>query len=404
MRSTLFKQQLLFSLIVTVFFGLLLLRVDFLTAPKLYDEINFWNTSLLFSKSIIPSLDDLRSYGELNTPLPFLIYGALEHLSGHGFLLGRLLNLLLLFTMVIAIGWPRTRGSYRSILCLIGLLLFPYNFWYGGRLYTDLIACFLVLSGTIGYQQNRHILSGLAFVLAIASRQYTVAFPAAIFLYEAAIALRRFKQSNQFNLCEQKRWLVPLIATLSLLFWIYLFKGLTPQVEAAISKADPKVQTTLWAADFGRTINYLGSVTTYIVIPEFILFRSWHHPSPSKQQKRLIIAVASILLVIAAVSPPLLFTRNTVNQVVTGIFNNTPYEFIGAGIYYLLSLLTVIRFSQPSPLSLMVVTNSIIMSKVYPWDKYLWPLVIVFWYLKATHSGNDAISTETSTKSPIKLQ
>lgn len=382
MRLSLFKKQLLFSIIVTIFFGLLLLRLDFLAAPMLYDEITFWQTSQTFSERLIPSLSSLSSYGELNTPLPFIIYGVLEHISGRGLLLGRLLNLILFFIITLAIGWPQPK-NHRSIICLIGLLLFPYNFLYGGRLYTDIIACFWVLLGVIGYQRHRHSLSCLAFILAIASRQYMVAFPAAICLYEFVIALLQLKQSRQLSLSTQWRWLAPLIATLSLLGWIYLFQGLTPQVATAISKIDPQVQSTAWAVDPGRAINYLGSITTYIVIPEFILFRLWRQASLPMQQRRLIVAIALTLLIVVTLFPPLLYTRNAIN-LVAGIFSNTPYEFIGAGIYYALSLLTVIRFSRPSLLSLMVITNSVIMAKVYPWDKYLWPLVIVFWYLKTT--------------------
>lgn len=382
MRANLLHQRLLFSLIIIIFFGLLLLRLDFLSAPKLYDEITFWKTSLIFSDRLIPTLNQLRSYGELNTPLPFLIYGALEHLFGHGLWLGRLLNLILLFVIAAAIGWPRS-GTHRSLLCLVGLLLFPYNILYGGRLYTDIIACFWVLLGVVGYQRKQHSLSCLAFILAISSRQFAVAFPAAICLYEVTNSLLRLKQSNQFNLSDQWRWIAPLLATLSLLGWIYLFQGLTPQVESALNKVDPNVQETAWALDPGRAINYLGAVATYIVIPEFILFRRWRNLSLPKQ-RRLIIGTASLLLILTIISPPLLYTRNSVN-LVAGIFNNTNYEFIGASIYYLLSLLTVLRFSQPNPLSLMVLTNGIVMAKVYPWDKYLWPLVVVFWYLKNKH-------------------
>lgn len=390
MRPSPSKQKLLFFVIIIAFFGLLLRRLDFLQAPQLYDEISFWKTSLIFSDRLIPTISELRSYGELSTPLPFIIYGALEHFSGHGLLAGRLLNLILLFMIAAIIGWPRT-GNQQSILCLVGLLLFPYNFLYGGRLYTDVIACAWVLLGLVGYQHNRHFLSCVAFILAIASRQYMVAFPAAISLYEFAIAIPQFKASHRFNLAKQWRWIAPLIATLSLLGWIYLFQGLTPQVGAAISKVDPHVQTTAWAIDPGRAVNYLGSVATYIVIPEFVLFRLWQQPSRSKQQRRLIIGIASVLLLVVVVSPPLLYTRNSIN-LIAGIFNNTQYEFIGAIIYYLLSLLTVIRFSQPSLLSLMVLTNSAIMAKVYPWDKYLWPFVVVFWYLKATEPEGIKIS------------
>lgn len=385
MRLSIFKQKLLFLLITAVFFGLLLFRLEFLTAPQIYDEIPFWNASLEFSDRLIPTLSSLRNYSELNTPLPFIIYGALERISGRGFIAGRLLNIALLLAVSVAIGWPKPSNYYnqRSLLCLIGLLLFPYNFIYGGRLYTDVIASTFVLLGIVSHQQNRHLLSSISFILAISSRQFMVAFPAAVALYEFAAALPQLKHPSQIDLSKQQRWLFPLAATLSLLGWIYLFQGLTPQAEEALTKVDPRVQTTAWAVAPGRAINYLSSVATYIVIPEFLLFRRWRNFSFSKQQRRLTIVAAAMLVAIAIVSPPLLYARNAIN-LIAGIFNNTQYEYIGAAIYCLFSLLVIIRFSKPSLLSVMVLTNSLIMAKVYPWDKYLWPFVIVFWYLKAT--------------------
>ncbi|MEM6450524.1 MAG: hypothetical protein AAF703_09440 [Cyanobacteria bacterium P01_D01_bin.105] len=48
----------------------LLFYLDFLQGPFWADEGNFWGISLTFSDRLFPTLDSLRDYNELNTPLP----------------------------------------------------------------------------------------------------------------------------------------------------------------------------------------------------------------------------------------------------------------------------------------------------------------------------------------------
>lgn len=74
-----------------------------------FDEFYFWPSSLFFSEKPLPSIDDLSSYNELNTPLAFIIYGQLEYWFGQGIVAGRLLNLALSITMALIIGWPTIR-------------------------------------------------------------------------------------------------------------------------------------------------------------------------------------------------------------------------------------------------------------------------------------------------------
>ena len=65
------QQRFLFFLGVAAVYGILTMGwLDYLQAPAIWDEKRFWEASLTFSDSLLPSLDDLRNYGELNTPLP----------------------------------------------------------------------------------------------------------------------------------------------------------------------------------------------------------------------------------------------------------------------------------------------------------------------------------------------
>src|SRR5436189_103673 len=98
--------------------------LDFLRFAPEKDELHFWPTALLFSKSWIPSLDQLRGYHELSTPLAFLVFGGLEHLLHGGIMAGRLLNLSLSFGMTAVI-MVASDDSRRPALAIVGLFVFP---------------------------------------------------------------------------------------------------------------------------------------------------------------------------------------------------------------------------------------------------------------------------------------
>lgn len=371
-------QKSLFFIGVTATYVILLFKLNFLQGKFLWDEAGYWETSLIFSKSLLPSISDLRNYNELNTPLPFIVFGILEHLSGEGIFLGRLLNLILSLVIVFFIGYPSSNKHEQKLLCLVGLFICPYFLFYSGRLYTDLIACFLVLMGVIGYFRDRHFWSSIAFILAIASRQYMLAFPLAIFSYEFTLAVNSIIRGDNIRVLEQRRWVFPLIAVLSMLGWVYLFQGLAPEAAFEVQNT-PAVQETTWAVTPGGAINFLAFVGFYIVIPEFILF-SFSSKLKALQQQRVKIAwIAALLLLYILIFPPLLDSLGTVIK----IANFLPSYYLKLAWFYCLSLIACIRFARPKLISLFVLFNTLIMVKAYPWDKYILPLVIVFWYVKS---------------------
>lgn len=372
------RRKFIFILSITAIYIALIFWLDFLQGPQWYDEKTFWKTTLTFSNSLFPSIEDLRDYTELNTPLPFIIFGALEYLFHQGIFTGRLLNLILSLIIVFLIGYPtRSKGS-RAILCLIGLFLCPYYLWLSGRLYTEMIACFWVIMGFVSYVRNRHLISCIAFILAIASRQYMLAFPIAIATYEFVVAIKNIKDFSQITYLFKWRWLAPFIAALSIFLWIYLFQGLVPKTALEVRLA-PEVQRNTWALKPGGIINFLSFVGLYIVIPEFILFRVNSTFKLLKQHRRKIIIIASILLIYFLIFPPLLSGSGNIAKVADLL----PHYLLKMLLFYGLSLLACVRFFQPKLISFIVLFNSLIMVKAYPWDRYVLPLVVVFWYLKS---------------------
>ena len=369
------QQKFLFLLLITAVYTALIIRFDFLQGIKIKDEGHFWETSLRFSDSLIPSLDDLKDYRELSTPLTFIMFGAVEHFFHLGVFGGRLLNLILSVVMVLIIGWPSREKGVTAILSLLGLFACPYYLLTSPVLFTDIIACFWVLLGFVAYVHNRHLPSSISFILAIASRQYMLAFPVAIALYELIIALPTLKNREKIKFSEQWRWIAPSIAALSILIWIYLFQGLAPAT--GIENLAPTIQKTTWFLKPNRAIYFLAFTSIFIVIPEFILFRPKIDLANLQWRKYALIAIGWLLYCIAFPPP------TTSDGMFSIVVNFLHYEVLKIALFYVLSLLALVRFSQPNLMLLCLLFNCLIMMKAHYWSKYVLPLAIVFWYLKS---------------------
>lgn len=408
------NQRFLFIASVVAIYATLVVWLGWLQTPAIWDEGNFWQTSLLFSDSLLPSPDDFAQYRELSTPLPFVVFGWVEYLLGQGILGGRLFNLMLSVGMAFVIGWPDAKRGSRALLCFVGLLLCPYYLFLSGRLYTEMISCLFGLLGVMAYVKNRHVLSGGVFVMAIASRQYMIAFPAAIALYEFARAIAKMhtaqlnsserflkKRSERNTIAtffrldfsraswsDHWRWLIPAISTLSIFGWIYLFGGLAPPL-AIESRPTPSIQKSTWALNFGAGLNFLTFIGFYLVIPEFILFRAYASWKIVLLKRRKVVIIAIALLLCFVASPPNMnahgIVANLTDFLLQDIFNMGAQLALISKliIFYALALLACVRFCQFDLLAAFIFLNSFIMTKAYPWDKYILPLAVVFWYLKS---------------------
>ncbi len=375
-------QRAIFIFGITTIYILLIVYLDFLQGPLWGDERHFWAASLVFSDSLIPSIEDLKNYDALNTPLPFIVFGLFQYLFQDGILLGRLFNLFLSLVMVLIIGWPDRGDKGRKLLCAIGLLLYPYFLPLSGYIYTDTIASFTGLIGLIFYLNDRLILSCLAFILAIASRQYMLAFPMAIVIYEFISAMGQLVTTRKFDAKVHQRWFIPFLAATSVLGWFILFQGLAPEV--ALGNRAPEIQHIIWTLQPGAASNFLAIVGFYLIIPELILFGPSKKFRDLKKPKIKVFLIAGVLLLWFIVFPPFLGAEASGQVVKIANFFNIP--FLGFSIYYGLSLLTCLRFAQLNLMTLMIATNGLIMMKAFPGgDKYLFPLAVVFWYLKSVN-------------------
>ncbi|MBE9212596.1 hypothetical protein IQ247_07680 [Plectonema cf. radiosum LEGE 06105] len=391
-----------FLISIGVIYLLLFLALNKLQYSATTDEPHYWETSLRFSYSLIPSLELLRNYGELNTPLPFMMFGGLEYLFKGGIFAGRFLNFIISFLMTCLIGLPKGKVTKKSVLSVCGLLLFPYYLILSGRLYTDIIAVFFVFLGFWFYLRSQHILSSFAFILAIASRQFMLAFPLAIAIFELInyliIKMRIYglkKVANSYSENSEQelgtietndlaktrinplRWLMPLIASLSIVGWLLFFRGIAPEA-GMVARTVPKVQQNLWSIDLSGSYFSLSCVGLYFVIPELILFRPKLRIQNLLTRNNIFFAAVLLLLFIIF---PLLEAHGILIKVATILL---PNDFLRLTVFYFLALITCLRFFNRLNLAFwLLLINCGLMMKAYPWDKYVLPLLIVFWYLKS---------------------
>ncbi|NEP16833.1 MAG: hypothetical protein F6J97_07995 [Leptolyngbya sp. SIO4C1] len=364
----------LFLLGVGAIYLMLFWALDGLHGDLWWDEKGFWQTSLMFSERLVPSLEQLQAYKELNTPLPFILFGLLEHLFQGGIFAGRLLNFGLSLSMVLWIGWPLRSRRWRAIRSAVGLLLFPYYLWLSGHLYTDIIAAFFALAGLHCYRQNRSLLSGICFVLGIASRQYILAFPLGVVAFELFTAYRQ-KARPPWQI------LVPTVAALSILGWVLLFQGLAPAASYSARPA-PDVQRTLWAVTPGSGLYFLSFIGLYFVIPELLLFwRGFSLKTLLLQTARYrrYAAIALALLLAFILFPPALTASGNLIKVARLL----PTDGLKILLFYSLALLACLRFSRPSLACWLLACHALIMLKAYQWDRYALPLLVGLWYLKS---------------------
>jgi len=96
-----------------------------LDGPIAKDEVTYWPLVLEFSLLGWPTLSDLSDYRGLNTPLPFVVFGWVERATGGGLAVARLVNVLISFGVVAAVGIPKAGRRWVGPLSALGLLLYP---------------------------------------------------------------------------------------------------------------------------------------------------------------------------------------------------------------------------------------------------------------------------------------
>ncbi len=378
-------RPLIASLVFLVIYALIFVYKRFFSEALYQDEIHFLQTAIQFSKEPIPSLKLLETYGELNTPLPFILGGWIIRLFGEDIFYLRMLNFVLSYGILLLFIWTPPRPTARLWVSLIGIFLFPSYYLCSIYYYTDIIAMICVLLGFVYYLRNSHVVASLFFIAAVCSRQYMLAFPAAILMH---LAWQSYRQNGWGFIAvffKQTPWLAYLLAVLSLVPWVLLWKGAAPAAEMA-----RQYYETGKIYNLGFVLYASSCISVYFVIPEALMTRRWgHYLAYPRKNPLLFIGLVIVVLVIAVFFP----AQQTNNK-----YFDWPYlGYVDQGLtlvglsglvkqllYAALMLLLLMRFITPE-LSLgswVLLINLLMLGKAQlSWDKYSLPTVLILWYL-----------------------
>jgi len=363
-------QRICFFGAVAAVFVALLVGFDFLCFPIRADELHFWPTSVALFQNGLPSLAQLQSYGELSTPLPFLIFGGLEHIFHGGIVVGRAVNMASSLAILLIIG-ALGNFSLRALLCSAGLLLFPYFVLVGTHLYTDPLAVLFSVAGVALYLSGQVWTSAVCFVIGIACRQYIVAFPLALFARGLVVQarLRRFASSGKL--------IAPAIATVSLAGWYLFFGDFAP--ESALH-AQSLAAGRLYPE---HGLYFLTCIGLYFVVLECILFRS---VAPLLAPGPGAIAIAAAVTILFLVFPPI---QNINPPAPTMGYLDIAARFalptpVRVALFWALAVLACLRLRPLSAGGLMLYANAALLACAHvAWDKYALPMLATLWLLKS---------------------
>ncbi|MCU0467057.1 MAG: Dol-P-Glc:Glc(2)Man(9)GlcNAc(2)-PP-Dol alpha-1,2-glucosyltransferase [Arcicella sp.] len=382
------QKQIVSTLFFFFFFIVILIYKDFFSEKVYQDETHFFNTAILFSKEPIPSLNLLKTYPELNTPLPFMIGGWSINILGENIIPLRWMCFLLSFLILNLFIWVAgNRNPHKIWWCLLGLWLFPSYYLCTTYFYTDMFALSVLLGGMIAYLKRRHWLSAILFSISICSRQYAVAFPLAILAFEAFEILKKYQNIN--GLLNDIFRKIPLfwyvLPVVTLLFWGVLWGGFAPPEEMARQYYD-----SLASYKFGFVL-YVSAITAvYFVIPEMVLGKKityyWQFPQKSPALFTIFLLVIGLIVYFSPAKQTYnpYFTWPYMGYVDQGLSVMGFSYHLKQIIFGLLMLISLMRFISPSMtlISWVFIVNTLLLGKAQlSWDKYSLPTMMVLWFL-----------------------
>ncbi len=384
------RRPVCITFIIALVYATILVVKDFLGFPGLYqDENHYLPTAVLFSREIAPSLNLLKTYNQLNTPLPFILGGWVIRLLGEDVQHLRLMNFLLSFCVLLLFVWYKPGQQGKRWQYLVPLVAMPSFYLCAVHYYTDMTAWLSVLLGVVAYLRQKHFFACMAFAAAIASRQYMLAFPLAIGLFEVLRIWEAGKweiRSLTGRLLSDRSWIWYVAAVLSLAPWILLWGGPAPE---AIMNEQHYGEAPFYNPGF---VIYTAAIAAfYFVIPEAILGRKWgYFTTYPFRYPRTFTAIAVGVTLLLVLFP----ARQTHNEYFTWPFLGYLDQLLETagiggwakqGIFGILTALTVMRFTEPPRITLsglFVLTNILLLGKAQlSWDKYLFPTLMVLWFL-----------------------
>ncbi len=231
------RPELAFRYWLTAWVIVLVLASGFLRHGLWHDEHHFVETIKQFGDRYFPSLDLIRSYREMSTPLPFIMFGIIGRLFDFDLSIMRAFMLLLSAFMLVIFHRTVSRitdSPKWALAAVLVLSLNPYVFGAAICMYTDNAALLFFFAAVYCYVRKYPIGFAAFSWCAIMCRQYYVFVPLGILIYEAI----RLTRKRQWKACV-KAVLPPAGTILGVLPLFIFWNGLSPQTELRDIYMDP---------------------------------------------------------------------------------------------------------------------------------------------------------------------
>lgn len=194
--------------------------------PLWGDENHFYTTIQNFGQGL--SLDLLRHYGEMSTPLPFLLYAAWGRLFGFELAVLRgfsVLIALVTYGAFYRLAFRFTGSALMALLASAFLALHPYMVGFSVFIFTDMLTLLFVVLFLIAVWEEKPFLLGVASAAGLLCRQHFVFIPLAAGIYYL----------GRYVLLKDRRAAQPVLALflsgLPLAALFLLWGGLSPDNE-----------------------------------------------------------------------------------------------------------------------------------------------------------------------------
>lgn len=221
---TTYKKSALTLLMIIILFEVTVAFIgNIADRPGWGDEVRFHETIIKFGDSI--TLDKLKQYHQMSTPLPFIIYAYWGRLFGFDLFPLRILSIILAiltYMMFHRILYETTGNNKLSFLGTLFLVVHPYMVGLSIFVFTDMPAILSLLISYWGLRNNRYLIFTIFLTLSILSRQYMLFIIPAIIVYDFMNWIKNKKIS------DFKTTLASFIATIPYLLLILFWGGTSP--------------------------------------------------------------------------------------------------------------------------------------------------------------------------------
>jgi len=213
-----YRKSLIFVIAFWIGFQLMAVLGIGIDRPPYSDEQHFCETVVSFGEEI--TIEKLRTYDEMSTPLQFVLYSLWGRLFGFAMWQLRMLSIIIaLATYLLLHYW--LYGLFKSgrvaFWTTAFVMIQPYMVGLSIFVYSDMLAILFLILTLIAVQRSNALLLTLALAGALLCRQYLAFAWLAVLFYYVLSSTNRVRMGGAV-----------LISCLPLLALLYLWEGISP--------------------------------------------------------------------------------------------------------------------------------------------------------------------------------